>query len=89
MSGLYSTERPFEEALTVSSRATFDPAQFTKRVLYSEDEAETLERWQARAVLVALAAVEPDARWSSVNRTGPHITDYERAELARVGLVSE
>jgi hypothetical protein len=88
MSGLYSTERPVEEALAVARRATFDPGQFTNRVMFCEDEPETLERWQARAVLVALAALEPDARWAAVNRVGPHVTDYERAELVRVGLVS-
>jgi hypothetical protein len=66
----------------VARRATFDPGQFTKRVLYCEGEPETLERWQARAVLVALVA-GPDDRWTV---DLPHVTDYERAEMARVGL---
>lgn len=77
-------ELSVDEALMIVRRATFDPGQFTKRVQYDEQEVETLERWQSRAVLVALAAPEPDERWASLNRTGPHITKYERAELERV-----
>lgn len=77
-------ELDVHEALMLCRRATFDPGQFTKRVLYHEDgEVETLERWQARAVLVALSAREPDKRWSS---TEPHVTDFEREELKRLGL---
>lgn len=76
--------RPLDEALMLARRATFDPGSFTKHVLYREGELETLERWQARAVLVALAAHEPDQRWESINRRGPQITEYERAELARL-----
>lgn len=71
------------EALLIARRATFDPGQFTTRVRYSGDEWETLERWQARAVLVALAATEPDDRWST---RAPHLTEYERDELVRLGL---
>jgi hypothetical protein len=82
----FDISRPLDEALMVARRATFDPGAFTKRVLYHGDEWETLERWQARAVLVALAALEPDERWADGNKHGPHITDYERAELKRVGL---
>lgn len=78
----YSVDRAVDDALMVARRATFDPGQFTKRVPYHEGEPETLERWQARAVLVALAA-GPDDRWMV---DLPHVTDYERAELARVGL---
>lgn len=73
-----------DEALMLTRRATFDPGRFTKRVLYCEGEPETLERWQARAVLVALAAKSPDFRWASVNANGPHVTNYERAEIGRV-----
>lgn len=82
----FALERSLDiaEALMIARRATFDPGQFTKRVRYHEDEWETLERWQARAVLVALAASEPDERWAIANRQGPTVTDYERAELARV-----
>lgn len=72
-----------DEALMIVRRATFDPGQFTKRVLYAPGEPETLERWQARAVLVALAADEVDERWSARE---PHVTDYEREELALLGL---
>jgi hypothetical protein len=80
----FRVDRPVDEALIVVRRATFDPGQFTKRVLYHEGEPETLERWQARAVLVALAAHDPDPRWGST--TAPHVTEYERAEFARIGL---
>jgi hypothetical protein len=89
MADQFSVERPVEDALMVARRATWDPGQFTNRVSYHEGEMETLERWQAGAVLVALAAVEPDERWGSINARGPHITGHERVELKRVGLCDE
>jgi len=85
-SGWCAVDRPVEEALMVARRATFDPGQFTKRVRYDEQEVETLEWWQARAVLVALAEHAPDARWAIGNGLGPHITACERAEFERLGL---
>jgi hypothetical protein len=42
----FRVDRPVDEALIVVRRATFDPGQFTKRVLYHEGEPETLERWR-------------------------------------------
>jgi hypothetical protein len=74
------------EALMLARRATFDPGQFTKRVLYHEGEPETVERWQARAVLVAMAADAPDPRWSNA---GAHVTDFEREELQRLRLTGQ
>ncbi len=73
-----------DEALMLARRATFDPGAFTTRVPYGELEQETLERWQARALLVALAADRSDDRWATVNKQGPHVTEHERAELRRV-----
>lgn len=81
----FNVRRAMDDALMVARRATFDPGQFTQQALYHAGEAETLERWQARAVLVALMAIEPDDRWPFT--TAPHVTEYERVELERVGLI--
>lgn len=69
-----------DEALVIARRATFDPGSFTKRVRFDEHEWETLERWQARAVLVALAAPSTDDRW----RYSEDTTDYEQTEISRL-----
>lgn len=85
MSGPYDLGRSMTvaEAITILRRATFDPGVFTQRVSYNGDEVETLERWQARAAMVALSDAGPllEGLWSQ--KIG-HFTEYEADEVARV-----
>jgi uncharacterized protein YbaP (TraB family) len=76
-------ELTVQAALVAARRATFDPGRYTQRVRYDAHEMETLERWQARAVLVALSSAHADALPSS---PGSDVTEHEQAELQRLGL---
>lgn len=87
--GAYELGRPmtFAEAIMLTRRATFDPAQFTKRLMDHDREYESLERWQARAVVIALGPNGPtfEAKWGQ-STPHPYIEiEVEVAQEARGG----
>jgi hypothetical protein len=68
------------EAIILARRATFDPGQFTKRLPYHDSEMESLERWQARAVVIALGPRGPayEPKWSNLQQA---LRNFNEAEL--------
>lgn len=57
------------EVIVIARRATFDPGQFCKRRT-NHDGPESLERWQARAVAVALGPNGPayEHKWGNLEQ---------------------
>jgi hypothetical protein len=76
----YSLGRDYTvaEAIVIARRATFDPGIFTKRLPH-HDDMETLERWQARAVVVALGPSGPsfEDQWSNLDQAVRNLPESE------------
>jgi hypothetical protein len=67
----YELGRPMTgaEAVVIARRATFDPGQFCPQES-DHNGLESLERWQARAVVIALGPTGPsfEDRWSNTEQ---------------------
>lgn len=70
------------EVIVIARRATFDPGAFCGR-RREHDGPESLERWQARAVVIALGPNGPtfEPQWSNLEQAVNNLADEEAAAV--------